>query len=234
VEGWIEAVKDASKDHWAATGKALLLAHVPSQLRLRGIEAQSFLGGRKLKEALEQDGIGTIRLVRDPNDELVWGVLPAEVTADVNSDLFPHKASAGTPHDEIPQFARGFWSAFVKPLESDKRRFLRADGNFDNLPNDQMPPADGIEISDKYIRPSPGLGEDMHEAVMESITKWAEAHQVDVSQYRRQIGDRERTQPERPTGPTGLFAGFDGLPDSDLQRVLVPMDIVRKLLIKRR
>lgn len=123
---WIDALDDVVTHHWAKSGSAFLLSGVRTALERNGINVDISLDGRKMKDALSEDGSSKFRLVRNPENPLVWGLIPANCEIPANAaDMFGSQAKSNErAESSSPRFGRGVWAAFAKPLHPDLRRFL--------------------------------------------------------------------------------------------------------------
>lgn len=113
------------------------------------------------------------------------------------------------------------WSAFSKPLTNDRRFILFSDViRFSDISSDNDPPANGIEVPSKYIR---GEGEDdlPDEEIANRIENWAGEKSIERTSI---IGAYS------PAGAIGKFGRLSELSTEDQKRILVPLDIVMKLI----
>lgn len=231
MSDWIGVVKDLATRRWATTGKALLLAQIPGLLKESGINLADVLSGRKLKEAIELEAAGTVRFVRDG---LVWGVVPAEASVTPGQDLF--STERPEHHSNIPKFRRSVWAAFVRDIETGRKRFITApEFNFSDVDASAMPPPNAIEVAPEYIVQSDMLTQRVSpEAVAASIERWCSATRIqfeDLLAVKSEIG-RADDADRRSTGSASLARAFSSLSEEDLRRITVPMDIVVKMLRK--
>jgi hypothetical protein len=121
-----------------------------------------------------------------------------------------------------------FWSAFVKTLEDGKRRWILESRYTDQTGGD--PPVGSLaEVLPSDIK-NPGAEAPVNtKEVTESIEKWSDRTGVPLARFLLHPGlpslQREHTRPK-------LLLDLTALDRNDLERILIPLDIVLKLTAK--
>lgn len=223
---WIEVVAGATEARWA-TGKPLFLAQIPGELRKHDIELSAILAGRSLREAISIDASHRLRLVQDPNNLLSWGVIPRSAPTGTNLDqLFRKPSQSEKAASTQPRYKRWFFTAFIKPISPYHRRWISNDG-FDDLPKSDPAPPGAVEVERTApIRTEPNVLVD-NTVVHQAIRDWATGAGVNLEVYYS-----TSVHPKHSAANlSSLFSlAFEALSDDDLKRVMIPLDIIVKLL----
>lgn len=180
-------------------------------------------GGRTLRETIATEASQQVELVRNPNAELVWGVVPksAELPEDL-SLLFKRTAVVGP---QSPRYQRWFWTAFIKPIRPHCKRYI-SDGAFADIPELEREPAGAIPVLESDIVDSPSEVPDDYARVQKSILKWAARTGISVERF--YLGaTAQRVESRAASFPSEKFAALD---IDDLKRIMVPLDVVLKLM----
>lgn len=210
-------------DLYKETGKAITLSRIPILLDRDGVSIRSVIGERKLKEFLAAELADKIRLIQNPLDPLVWGALPGDVEVDEGeiAALFS-KPEQKSPRDI--RFKPSVWAAFTKPLIPGSRRFLNVGSKvfFFDGPENLLPPGNWIEIGSDSIFVGENE-EDKHRIVPESILKWVGKNRIPIGV----VSEGQFHSIHESDIKSWMMRLLD-LPDRDLERILIPLDIVRK------
>lgn len=239
---WVTVLNQLVTSHWSSTGKAYLLAWVPPALAKAGVDMNSVLKGRKLKDAIQEDCRAELRVVRNPNFQLVWGAIPIDAAIPTNlADLFleqetapEHKAKTS---QESMRFGRAIWVAFSKPLKPDHRRYVEVGppSKMYDIAIGEAPPPLGLEVDEGLILSSaPSLipMDDRDQQIEENIRKWAAQRGLPLQKL--QPAPRTLIGVEKGTTPAEFdFIDFSGLSNADKARILIPLDIIAKLRFGR-
>jgi hypothetical protein len=223
---WVEVITRTAEARWNIR-KPLFLAQIPGELRRHGVELSAILAGRTLREAISVDASHRVRLVQDPNHPLVWGLIPnsAPVETDL-ARLFQKPPQSENAASAQPRYKRWFFTAFIKPIPDSHRRWISIDG-FDDLPQ-VSPAAPGtieIERTD-IVRIELGVSID-NASVHQAIRSWATRTGTNLEQYYNVTGPPKRTTVNLKSLSS---LAFESLSEDDLKRILIPLDIIVKLL----
>jgi hypothetical protein len=202
-----------AQTRWNNQRKLLLLSQIPSFLRSQGVEIDQVLAGRPLMLALRYDGADRLALVQNPFHSAVWAALPKAIADAADpQNLFTRKIEAPiSSENNSPsrvRFKPWFWAAFIKALEPDHKRWLTPD-HFVDQPHAEVPP----DIPNILM-------------ITNTIEKWAKSNGIELSPF--ELRDSESSG--RESKKTSL--SFESLDQDDLRRIVIPLDIVFKLLKK--
>lgn len=222
MSNWIDVLSQAAASQYQE-GRALLLAQVPRILAQGGVgNLRLIQGGRSLRETIATDAFDKLRLIVNPDDKLVWGVVPK--SAHLPDDLRPYFDRKVSKISTAPRYKRWFWTAFIKQVPEGHKRYLFPH-TFIDIPETEPSPGGAWPLDKTDILESSLTEPVSYDAVHEAIGKWAARTGADLTQY--QITPAQKTS--NVTAPTQLHRLFE-LDDNDLKRVMIPLDIVVKLL----
>ncbi len=172
-------------------------------------------------------------LVRHSINRPLIGVVPKnEQTVAINNfDSYLEKRKSHSMVSRSgPRLIPGFWAAFRKVLEQNQRRYIDVSDEikFVNVSADQSPPIGMLEIERKYI--AEAQTEKDHE-IYAKIANWCAANNFSLSKFERKPTNEVRSAIGLRSGRRGsLLDGLlDTLEEHDLERIVVPMDVVKKL-----
>jgi hypothetical protein len=226
VDDYGQILSEEARARWNS-GRLLLLSQIPAFLREHGVEAAELQGGRPLLTALRSDCADQLSFFQKPENSAVWATLPADLGGRLQaSDVFRvSETTTPSPSNSIPfRFMPWFWAAFVKPLDSGKRRWL-SDDRYSDYDEDRGPPPSAKEIKAEDIK-NPGPGRPVEKQVVHaSIEAWANRYGVELSRFEISSSNESR----RVHVPTRRLA-FETLDAADLKRIKIPLDIVLKLI----
>lgn len=229
---WLEPLCDAVTNHWNLTGKAFNLAKVKPELLRNHVDVEAHLSGRKLKDAILEDATDELRLIRDPNNKLTWGVVPYDAELPNNlGDIFGSSKEATSNDSGSIRFNRTVWLAFSRPLKPAHKRFLelRSTGPFlHEVPDGQPLPPAGIEIAESYIlkQDSDSTTPDQRDqVVVDSIKRWAQEKEISL----RDLARRETVHSSASTANEANMLDISNLTQADKARIMIPLDLVEKI-----
>jgi hypothetical protein len=213
--------------HWNRTGRALLIAQLGTRLgapRRAGIEANT---GLKLQPFLQSYMQNDLKIREDPKAAKIFGLFPKN--SSLSDDLTLYFGSSDETKAQ-KHYKASFWAAFAKPLGSDNRRHIRIrDLIFVDLPLDAPQPPDTREIGRDLIPPEDTPSRD--KIIFDNIKKWLVNNQVDEAAL---LVDTPTVHKKRDPHPTNiLHAIISNLDDGELRRMMMPLDVVAKLLRSR-
>lgn len=225
-------IKDAVQKKYDGFGTPLFIADMTRVVRAGNMDLKAELGGRKLKDVLSEYDGKEFQLVRetDRTDDIGWALIPLGVD---KAQAFEHRhtpAASLSPVDEAPLAVRydlAAWSAFLIPLKEDERRFLKVNSNisFRNVPDGDTPPDDHIHVDGSLIRKSSDPVVKVE--IERNLLEWARLNNVSPETLKQKNQERAVA-----TMTHGRLLDFSRLSEHDQARILIPMDIVLKILIK--
>lgn len=227
---WIEEVVRIARGHYEQTKRAFPLPLVLPALQAKGLDSSQFLQGRKLKSALEADGRAVLSVIQNPNNPLAWAVVPQDIVDEGGGhNLFPEATKRADQRQPTARYFPAFWAAFIKPLEAGHRRFLATNEKlvrFDDLITENPLP-DKIEILRQDVVELDGEAEvPAYDIVHDKAQAWAQRNGIQLSRFVIQA------KPSSLRGVSGddWFIRILQLPDSDLARISIPLDVLKKVL----
>lgn len=233
---WLAPLVEAVVQYWGRTGKAYNLAKAKPELLQRHVSVDVHLAGRKLKDAIQEDAATELRLIRNPEHRLSWGLVPYSVDLPTDlTELFAPAQEATQTKEDAVRFSRGVWLAFSKPLKLGTRRFLELrepSAVLHEVYDGQPLPPSGVEVLPEYIwSPNGELipNEDRDQEIEQSIRRWAKEKGISVSQLVRREISSELPDGGRPAS----FIDISGLSQTDKARILIPLDLLEKIRFGR-
>lgn len=234
---WISCLDQIVRSHWSSTGKAFLLSWIPGALAKHGVDLPSVLRGRKLKDAIQEEGRSVLRAIRHPDYQLVWAIVPIDAPATNLKDLFPFsKQTDALAEKDSVRFGRAVWSAFSKPLKPHQRRYLEIGppSKMYDLAESEPPPPLGLEVDPSLIygaQPSLVPIEERDEHIERTIRKWAADHKIPIDKLTP--ANRLPTIGEYHDATIDLI-DFSDLSPAEKGRILIPLDILPKLRFRKK
>ena len=167
---------------------------------------------------------GYVRVVQHSTRHQIIGAIPADVEVDATDESIDALLNRTQDPTEktVPRFHPAFWTAFRKPLETPKRRYisLQAPIRFQDVPPEDLP--DGfIEIEPQYIvdqEPDPVL-------ILQKAQSWLSDHALEEAPFLWQ----SRTKSTHLPSTDLLGRLLHALEPEELRRISMPLDIVHKL-----
>jgi hypothetical protein len=217
---WQDILKAKANDLFKRQ-QILLLSAVPKVLADAGISSSDFLQGRRLKAAIEVDAKGDLKLIHNPDSALEWAVVPNEI---LNSEILQLFKSRANVNLESPQLQKWFYAAFVKILPANHRRFV-LEGGFEDRPSENAQPPNGFEILETEILENVGDAKVPPTEVVSAAQKWCARQNLQISNFKDQGPSELSSTRLKSKNILDLRA----LTDSDLKRIVLPLDIVLKI-----
>lgn len=194
---------------------------------------------RKAKESsgglsmyLAQNLADDFIVIKHSKNPVVIGVVPrnAETVKITDFDPVLEQRFSHRGEKKNVQFRMSFWAAFRKKLEPENRRYIEIEGynKFQNLPSEADPPEGFIEIPREYIASEDEVSD---ADVYRNIERWAQANHFSLETFSlRELVSVGRVKfSQLPTDATTLDRLLGALDTSDLKRIEMPLDIIRKL-----
>lgn len=230
---WLAPLVEEVTHYWAKTGKAYNLAKAKPELSRRQVPVDTHLAGRKLKDAILEDAATELRLVRNPESKLSWGLVPASADTPANlAELFADVPKSPQAPDDPIRFSRGVWLAFSKPLKVGCRRFLEVrksrSASLHEVYEGQPLPSSGVEILPNYIWNSNGElipSENRDQEIDQTIRRWAQEKDIPLDFLKRKDMDQDGFESEQGAS----YLDISGLTQSDKARILIPLDLLEKI-----
>jgi hypothetical protein len=223
-----EKVIELVTAYWKQYGAAYLLSALGPGLTKAGFNHRLILGEQKLSDFVANECANELKIVPNPKDPLVLGVIPAGITVNQENAgyLFAKRADS-------PRFPKGVWAAFLVELKPRLRRYVNLDHpvNFEDVPElSSSPGPTFVEVERKYIRQS---YEDFvpNEKTLERLNSWANDKQIDIKQLEvpsTRLFDIVGTS-SSGAGESLLDLMYKVLTEEQQHRVSLPLDVLKKL-----
>jgi hypothetical protein len=174
-----EKITEIVTTYWKQYGAAYLLSALGPGLTRAGFNHRLILGDRKLSDFIADECADELKIVSNPTDPLVLGVIPTGITVPQENAayLFTRRNDS-----QSPRFPKGVWAAFLVELKPRLHRFINTDYpfNFVDVPEFNVPPGQNfIEVERKYMR-QPYEDFVPNEKTLERINSWATDKQIDI------------------------------------------------------
>lgn len=224
-----ERIIELVLSRWELQRRPFSLADLGLQLRRefpRDELEREFLGG-KLKNYIEYNLRHELRIVRHPQNPIVWGVVPSTVT-DPADTLFAQasinngRVQATEPTDRLPYVRYDFdlWKAFTTANTADRYIELGERVVVVEVSKGGAAPEKSLKIEPDDISDS----REGYVTVASKIERWAERNKVDISKFK---------QSGRFGRKSLLEFMIEALSDEELRQLELPMNVIKILNSKR-
>lgn len=215
--------------------QVVLLAYIGQSLSRRGIDFKAILGEMGLAAFIRQELSDSIELVTMPDDPKVVAALPKGVELDKEIDPFGRRRrptqsatsqQAATEHRLL--VARTIWFAFSHSLSSEHTRIVHISPalGYEDVPADETTRG-GYPVPREYIIPAGTLEPDeRNQKIYDNIMAWAKANGIDIAVITTPHKDKDSRR-------SVLDVLLSSMKPSDLERVVMPLDVVNLLRMKR-
>ena len=219
----VEKLVELVEKRWDEHRLPLFYSQIPESLRKIGIDIRGELNGEKLSRGISAIGDEKVRIVSNPNDEKILALIPSRVK-DSEKDIFSRQIAQAKEKINIghARYEKIVWSAFVSPLLSGKRFLIIENGlYFEDQGIDATTPPGGFLVPHEYIR-KPDENLPGYE-VARRIERWVKINEIP----RDSIVFAEANR-----GSLLEFGKFSELDVEDQMRIMIPLDIVMKVIRK--
>ncbi|MFG6581308.1 hypothetical protein ACGYK1_18115 [Sulfitobacter sp. 1A13191] len=220
------------QQHWDDKGTAHYLSNLGSRLKKELPESQRVLSDG-LADFIRRNPV--VKVVQHPRINQKIGAVPLSVAVPEQvEELFAKKASSGANSDgKWGSYDQAFWDAFIKPIDGEVRfvcvdaaGFEVSDGQpvdgkgkcFEIRVGDQTKELTGVTISERVA------------ATQNAIKSWLEKNSLTQETFAAQKPNVYSRAGDRIDE---LFNVFGSLPEKDLARISIPLDILFKLNSKK-
>lgn len=218
-----------TNERWASSEKAFLLASMGQAISHAGFDLKAALRGEKLAHFVAAQVSDDVRIISSPADDKVLGLVP--VSAVLNADLagyFEQAPRLTSTAREWINFHPRLWAAFSRPLAQNMARVvdLEPQIHFEDIPASDASgrlTVDAVLIIPAGTMPRP----ERNSKLQDNIRGWLKDKGIPSE---RVIG--HKALPESADRSVLDFL-INELSESELRRIVIPMDIVAKLLQKK-
>lgn len=221
-----EKIVDLVAQRWMADKSPLLLAQLGQMFAQEGIDLRPILKGRRMRSFISAELNDRLQIIQSPTDKLVQGVVPLEVAAEGEA-AFRSVVESQSVKPVAPRYHPRFWLAFLKQMRPDQIRIINLTDpiTFRDVAEGAETPSGEYVIRAKDLISDENLTKSERDAkTLERIREWLQANGVHEAVVLAKPRD---SKPQ--FADCLLFALLDALEDSELKRVALPLDIVRKL-----
>ena len=224
-----ELIEKLVGDHWERSQSVCYLSMIGLYLntQISGYRSALPMG---LREFLRRNPI--VQVVEFPGVDMKVGAVPLSVSLpDDVRELFSQDSESRMLRTPRTAYVEDFWHAFFRPIEGHSRYVVLDD--LERVTVHENPP-DGQSGVVYEIRPqdlSTSLPNEpianKIDATHSAIDRWIKRHSLEPRLFAR---TRRRTR-DSVVGRrlASLISAFRGLPEEDLSRISIPMDVLIKL-----
>ena len=225
-----ELIEKRVSSHWESTQSVCYLSMIGLYVNAE-IPRDRVAFPMGLREFLRQNPV--VQVVEFPGVEQKIGAVPLSVTlpSDVR-ELFSRPNHPPVLKRQRPAYVQEFWDAFLRPMKGDSRYVLLDDAGRVSV-CDKLPEKEGgarvYEITRQDLTdslPTEPIAIKV-EATHSAIDSWLEGQSLEPGLFARPRRDRRGIVVGNRLA--SLIGAFDGLPDEDLSRMSIPLDILIKL-----
>lgn len=221
-----EKIVELAAEHWNREGNALLLASLGQTLTKYGYNLRAELRGQKLVPFLQAELEDKVTVLTSPDDPLVYGIVP--VGQEKSRDLGALFSRTARVVPERINFDKRVWVAFSRPIEPNHIRLVDFEPEIDfrDLPAESAKNQERPTIPAELIIPVGTKPSAVRNAeIQKNIRDWFAKHALDIELAKEKGGIDKRILDNSLL--TALLVTLD---KKDLERIVLPLDIVAKLL----
>lgn len=237
-----EIIVQVCSDHWQDSGRALLLSQLGVTLgRDKKLDLTTALNGRKLLQFIRDELGNDLRVVEDPSNKGIWGLVPKN--NELSNDLRPYferkKQRAYSDKSRGPRFDRRLWMSFTKPLDKGRTRLIKLGSEVTFLDVDEKTGdvSDALQIgTDWIVARTNEFDPDRYQKIRAQIENWASENKIDIfrllQRSRQKVSNQPISKGAAISGDTALHTLLGLIESDDLRRISAPLDVVARLLRK--
>lgn len=216
-----------------ARGEGILLARLGGTILKNGFETKALLDGKKLSAFIEEEMPNEVQIISSPTNKIERIALPREA-GEINDvqRLFPrHRA---IEHSLDVSTIRGsVVSAFSRPIKEGFSRILKTEPivEYVDIPVGTDAPKGGWLIPADHILTT-NVGKFGGQALVMKIYEWAEKNGIPKEHIEFSGPPLHRVHEAAPSSSL-MHKILDALPEAQLKRIELPLDVVAALLKHR-
>lgn len=222
----VNAVQTAWEVPNGGSHKAMLLSALGMKLKMEfGDYSAKFPKG--IKEFLRTWPL--VQLVQHPEINEKIGLIPAgeSLPQDITT-LFQNASESNAANIPI-SYNQDFWNAFFKPIQLTRHVVINENGQLDILNDAANVPQGAYEISKGDIFSSDHAipTSEKVSGTHDRINSWLAKNSLEASQFLRKHAASKTYSPD---SLISLKRAFEKISDGDRARILIPLDIVLKMM----
>jgi hypothetical protein len=230
-----DVIRKMVKTAWDDNQIATLVSHIGSKL-VQEYDLKKDLEGLKLAEFIKKELHEELSFIDSPKDSMIKALVPAD--AKINEDTsayFP--SSKFTSDSELVNFKRidfdrSIWKAFSSPLQEGSSRHIRIEPSiiFEDNETPHAKPEHFIILKELIVPKDSMTKVDRDIQIQKNILKWVTDNSIDIEKVKLPtLANRDKS-----SNFDSVFSLLiKSLDDSDVKRVVIPLDIILKLQNKR-
>lgn len=225
-------IEEYVQRYWDEKGSAHYLSNLGSRLKREFPESQKVITDG-LAEFIRRNPV--VKVVRHPQINQKIGAVPLSVDVPKQiEELFAKRANSSFNSDEKwGSYEQAFWDAFIKPIDGEVR-FVCVDEVgivvLDTKPIERKGKCYEIRAEDQTKELTDVTISERVAATHEAINAWLKKNSLGQEMFSAPKQSHNR----RVTGQMDeFFEFFGGLPEEDLARISIPLDIIFKLSSKK-
>ena len=224
-----ELIEKPVRSHWESTQSVCYLSTIGLYLNaeIPGYRDAFPMG---LREFLRQNPV--VQVVELPGVEQKVGAVPLSVSLpDDVRGLFSRQSQQPVLKTQRVAYVQEFWDAFFRPIEGPSRYVVLDESGRVTVRDDSPDEESGVayEITPQDLSaslPNEPIASKV-DATYSAIDSWLEKQSLEPRVFARPR--RQRRDIVVGSRLAGLIRAFDGLPEEDLSRISIPVDILIKL-----
>lgn len=227
-----EFIRNFVQQYWDDYEVVCYLSELGLRLKKEVPESKSFLS-EGLRDFLRQNPIVTV--IEHPGIKQKIGAIPLSVTPPEDiTELFRRKTNE-SKSDAKPAYVQNFWDAFIKPIENSPRIIcIEQDGNITVTDGVMTSKSDGcyeVTENDLTVKRQGGTIAEWVAATHKAIDAWLQKYTLPPKAF-TSVGSLRKKQDVNGR-LSSLLTAFEGMPQEDLARIKIPMDILINMISRK-
>lgn len=177
-----------------------------------------------LRDFLLEEMADTVRVGTHSKNKVLVGAYPYKIGSFEQEKLDNLLEENSSVSSSVPRFHKTYWAAFKVGLAKTERRYISISDqpSFIDIGMKEVPPTKAIEVDRKFLV-DPEVSSDQE--VYHQVVAWAEVHGVELDRLTLGFYSKRNLQSE-----SLMQSILEALGPQDLERILMPLDVVQKLL----
>ncbi|ROM56503.1 hypothetical protein BK649_05970 [Pseudomonas canadensis] len=216
-------IVDNVKAVFEKTGQGVFLSSIGLLLAKNCPQFKELLAGRKLADFIRKELSGEIDIISHTSDPLIKVVVPHNDDVGINvGSVEPEVSDIGIG---LPRYSRAVWSAFSKEVRAGFLRVIKLSQNtyFRDIPSSSGIPEGFYLVDNAPAEGAPKSSESTHQR----IQTWLDKNKIELELV---LAGKDSVDSERGKPLSLLERIVSALPEADLKRIQLPLDVVERLL----
>lgn len=228
TSGLILYIEKVVRKYWENSRKPLLLSALGMKIRMDNVAPNEMIRG-KLRQLVEKSP--ALRIVKHSAQDQKIGVIPADIALPENPDELFESVSTSS----FPRILPEFWRAFYSPLAGRRFVVIGDDEKISVVDSISEPAAATFfEIRQEDLVAADTPQSERAQATVTAIKKWVANKNLKLNAF--SFENRKPPESRRLTSEAtvDLARAIEALSDSDLSKISVPLDVVKKMILQMR